>query len=341
MAEAKTPTRRKAAEKTTEAKEKTTPVKEVAKKEQETAKEAPKGPETLIVGLDQLEVNPDNPRHDFGNTKELGESILNNGLKQPLRVKRTGKTTKDGAEIFEIRDGHRRFNTMKALGKKVASWKVRVDVQPDDYPEKQEVYDLIAVNDGKTLTLLEQGLVFQKARELGDTDAEIARHAGKSQTHIADCLLLIDKASDKLIKDIKAGKISPTTVLEMLKEQSAEETEQDIDKAKEVAGDKKVTKKHISEATGKSRASKINSGASKTTKVVKDEPEANSETEAPAQEKAKPAEDHLNKLKTLYATIEEQPDNRKEGNFELLGKIINWLDGDIKAAQLASLFFEE
>jgi len=310
---------------------------EVEEEGEEESDDAPEMLETKLLSLDQLIENPENPRELFVGIDDLATSIEQNGLKVPLRVRETGKT-KGGSPVYMVVSGHRRFRAMKSLGKAFADMPFKAEIQPADYDEKQAVYDDLAFNDGKELTLLEQGTVFARAREFGDTDAQIARHAGKSQTHIADCLMLHDKASDKLKKQISTGKIAATTVLDMLKEEGAEKTEEVVEKASASRNGKKITQKHLDKANGgavgKSKK-KANASAAKTSKIV-------DKSSAPKAEKpVETAESAIARMRKLEEALNEQELTQKPEAFQLLTNLIKWLDKKIEASDLAVFFFEE
>ncbi len=91
-----------------------------------------------------ISVDPEfNVREDFGDIEELMMSILKDGVKQPLR----GRRTTDG---FILTDGHRRF---KAIQTALAAGHLipLVPIFPEhrSYSEEQRVADMVILNSGK------------------------------------------------------------------------------------------------------------------------------------------------------------------------------------------------
>lgn len=290
----------------------------------------------------QLRENPKNPRKSFGNLAGLADSIKNNGQKIALRVKPTGDKKGD-LEIYEIIAGHRRFKAFQSLGKEYKTSLIKCEIATEKYDPKSEKYDPtaelfdhITTNDGEPLTVLEQANVFSQLRDTGLIDADIARAIGKSQTHVADALLLWDKAPAEMKKKIEEGKISASTVIESYKEMG-DQTDTVLKAAEKIADGKKVTKKHIDKVADKPvKATTKKASAPAVEAAAQPEPK---QTPAPATEKVKPAD--LTRLKNLFDVVASPPDGMEsnENNVVLLGQIIKWLSGDIDAVALTDLFF--
>jgi len=136
----------------------------------------------FLVNIEKIIPNPDQPRTEFNEEQleELADSIKENGVLQPLVVKRKG-------EEFELICGERRLRASKLLG---------LDTVP------------VVVNDVATQDLLEVALIeniqredlnaFEEARaylrlveERGYSQEEIAKRVGKNRTTISNSLRLL------------------------------------------------------------------------------------------------------------------------------------------------------
>lgn len=315
----------------TQKEENTVPAKG-AKKEVGATEELIK-PQLEFIPLNQLRVVY-NPRKKLTGIEELAESIKHNGQKVALRVSLSEDKLENGSPIYDIVFGHRRFAALQSLGKKYADSLVKAEVEPAGYDAIQRAYDHIASNEGEPLNMLEQGELYATIRTAGNTDAEIARKAGKSHTQIVDCLLIFDKATPSLKKDIIEGKTSATNVVELLRKNDAPEAEAKMNKAKESAGDKRVTKKHITDSEAKGRASKTNNTSSNPVKVVKED-ETKKEEETASEDKS------LKKLKSLEAALMGMEEPKNEENMIVLRDIIKFCEGTLKAPALAPYFLQD
>lgn len=271
-----------------------------------------------------------NERFDYGDIKGLADSIKANGIKVPLRVR---EVEVKGKVEYQITDGHRRFQAIELL--KDAKLQVPVIVEEANYTDKQRYIDMLLTNDGKNLNLLEQSNIMQKLKDEGLKDADIAKKTGKSQTHVADCLLL-QGASAALKKQMQSGKIAPSTVIEMIKSEGAEETEKAVKKTTEAnPSKKKVTAKDVEKATGKAVTAKGKKSAQSAGKSTKADP-------VKEKKETKEADESLNRLKKLQDVLNDQTEvTKKEDAFGLLGDVIKWLEGDLEANDLSGYFFKD
>lgn len=197
----------------------------------------------FYCNLDEVAIEEGfNVRYDYGDIKGLAQSIIENGIKVPLK----GKIQDD---VVVITDGHRRLKAVEyAYQQGYTDIKIPV-VREGRTSEEDRVLGLILYNEGKPLTMLEEAEVYKRLEDWGWKAADIARKVGKSKTHIGNCLTLLT-ASPDLKKKIKAGGIAASTVVEMLKGATSTEVVDKIE-AIEKTGEK-VTRKH----TDKQRAEK-------------------------------------------------------------------------------------
>ena len=154
-----------------------------------------------------------NVRIDLGDIEELKNSIVENGLKNPLR----GYKDRSTDEKFILIDGHRRLIAIqKAIEEGVEIARVPVMLAPKGYNEEQRTMDLILCNDGKKLTAYEEGLICQRLINFGFTQVEIPKKIGRSPSFVSNVLRLAN--SSKAVQNkIVEGKISDNTVLEIIK----------------------------------------------------------------------------------------------------------------------------
>lgn len=184
-----------------------------------------------------------NVRYDYGDIDELAQSIIENGVKVPLRgVKNRG------TDQYIITDGHRRFKAVQRAIE-LGATDLLVPLIPDKrgISEEKRVLGMVIYNDGKRLTLLEEALVYDRLISYGLTQAEIARKVGKSPTHISNCILLAN-APTVVKNQIKEGNVSASFVIEELKKKSGVKVAEMVQEtSKEVGG--KVSRKHLKPKT--------------------------------------------------------------------------------------------
>lgn len=176
-----------------------------------------------------------NVRYDYGDIKSLAESIKENGVKVPIRVKK-----ERGKDLYILTDGHRR---LKAVQYAVTNLGMEEPLVPAilekvGVTKKDRILSLIILNDGKSLTMLEEAMVYKRLiDEENMTQADISRIVGKSKMHISNCISLL-KAPEDVLERVKAGELSATFVVESLKDG-------DIDKIQKLPKGVKVTKKQV------------------------------------------------------------------------------------------------
>lgn len=187
-----------------------------------------------------------NVRIDYGDIKELANSIRESGLKQPLR----GHRDKDNSELFIITDGHRRLKAMQLNAKngdKIES--VPFVLEPRNYNSEGRILDLLLCNSGKNLTPFEESIVYQRLINLKWETKQIAEKSGKSLSHVYDMLKLQSAPQSQKNKIIE-NKISEGAVVKIHKATKNQKEQDDlIDEAIQNAGNKKATLKHISSST--------------------------------------------------------------------------------------------
>lgn len=192
-----------------------------------------------IVTPDEIEIEDGfNARFDYGNIDELKNSIIENGLKIPLKGVKNG-------EKFILTDGHRRFKAIQ-LAYESGYTDIKILLSPEAKQSQEErVLSMITYNSGKPFEMLEEADIYQRLSNWGWKPNEIAKKIGKSGQFVRDCLLLMT-ASKTMQNQIKKGFISASTVVEMMKkDKNTEAVEKKVTEAIEKSDGKKVSAKHL------------------------------------------------------------------------------------------------
>jgi len=184
----------------------------------------------LFIPFNHLEVEKDfNKRIDYGDIEELAESILQNGLKDPLVVQR-GKNNK-----YYVRSGHRRYKAMQLLserGKEVK--KVPCEIEKKDLTPEQRYIDMVIYNDGMAFSMLELGTIFMELENLGFTPKNIQEKLGLKHVNKVYDGLTLARSPKKIHAHITGRKISQPTVLQIIKECSEGTDKVNWDKVNEM-----------------------------------------------------------------------------------------------------------
>ena len=148
--------------------------------------------------IDQIKPNPGQPRKNFDETalNELAESIKNNGILQPLLVRKKGKT-------YEIVAGERRYQAAKIAGLEEVPVVIR---EISD----QEVFQLALIENlqRSDLTPIEEAQGYKQLIEQnGLTQEQLGKVLSKSRSAITNTLRLLDLPNE--VQDLIAnGKIT-------------------------------------------------------------------------------------------------------------------------------------
>jgi ParB/RepB/Spo0J family partition protein len=184
-----------------------------------------------------------NPRTDYGDIEELMNSILENGIRNPLKgYQKHGKIT--------LKDGHRRMRAVKlALARGKKTEKVPVILEQRPMNEEERTLEYIIFNDGKPLTMLEQSEVINRLLNFGWKTADVVKKTGKVRGYIEN-LILLTRVPMKVTHAIREGKISAHAVIQIMQAvkgdaaKAALEIEVAMKNATQ-AGKEKATPKHV------------------------------------------------------------------------------------------------
>jgi ParB family transcriptional regulator, chromosome partitioning protein len=159
----------------------------------------PSETESLIeVPIDQIEVNPNQPRKvfDFTALDELAASIKSSGVIQPIIVRRF-------AGAYQLIAGERRWRAARQAG---------LDRIPAIVREATDAQSLeLALVENllrEDLNPIEAAQAYQKLlADFGWTQEELAQRIGKDRTSIANCLRLL-RLPEEIQADLRSGRLT-------------------------------------------------------------------------------------------------------------------------------------
>ena len=198
-----------------------------AKAEAKAAEEMDEKGRILMLKLDLVQPNKEQPRKTFDEEKinELAESIKNYGVLQPLLVQKNDS-------FYEIIAGERRWRAAKAAGLK------EVPAVLKEY-SKQEAMEISLIENVQRADLnpIEEALGYkQLINEFGLTQEEIAIRVAKSRVAITNTMRLL-KLDEQIQNMLIQGVISSGHARALL---SLENTMMQLKAAKEIL-DKKLS----------------------------------------------------------------------------------------------------
>lgn len=153
----------------------------------------------LRIPVDQIEVNPKQPRHDFDPDalKELSESIRLHDIIQPITV------VKAGPALYRIISGERRWRASKMAGLKDMPAYIRT---ADD----QEMLELALIENlqREDLNAIEIGLSYKRLMDECDlTQEQVAERMKKDRTTVTNYIRLLKLPPD-IQKAVRDGAMS-------------------------------------------------------------------------------------------------------------------------------------
>jgi ParB family transcriptional regulator, chromosome partitioning protein len=159
----------------------------------------PSETESLIeVPIDQIEVNPNQPRKvfDFTALDELAASIKASGVIQPIIVRRY-------AGAYQLIAGERRWRAARQAGLD------RIPAIVREATDAQSI-ELALVENllREDLNPIEAAQAYQKLlAEFNWTQEELAQRIGKDRTSIANCLRLL-RLPEEIQADLRSGRLT-------------------------------------------------------------------------------------------------------------------------------------
>lgn len=221
-----------------------------AKAEAKAAEEMDDTGRILMLKLDLVQPNKEQPRKTFDEEKinELAESVKNYGVLQPLLVQKKGS-------FYEIIAGERRWRAAKAAGLK------EVPAVLKEY-SKQEAMEISLIENVQRADLnpIEEALGYkQLINEFGLTQEEIAIRVAKSRVAITNTMRLL-KLDEQIQNMLIQGVISSGHARALL---SLEDTMMQLKAAKEILNKKlsvreteKLVKRMQKEVSGEKKEEK-------------------------------------------------------------------------------------
>ena len=152
------------------------------------------------IYIDDLEPSPFQPRSIFSEEaiEELAQSIKSQGLLQPILVRK-----KSNEEKYEIIAGERRYLACKRAG--IREIPAIVCTLSD---EECMVVSLVENLQREDLNVIEEARALDKIRTLLNlTQEELAKRVGKSRSHVANTMRLL-QLEEEILQGIFEGKIS-------------------------------------------------------------------------------------------------------------------------------------
>lgn len=150
------------------------------------------------VDVSRIRENPLQPRHEFAREQleELKRSIEQNGMIQPLTVRKSGSD-------YELIAGERRLRAVRELGYKKVPVYVR-DVTSDDQMLELALIENIQREDLNPIELAKAYSQLQK--EYGLTQEEVADRVGKDRATVTNIIRLLN-LPDQIRKSLRDGEI--------------------------------------------------------------------------------------------------------------------------------------
>ncbi|OLC48551.1 MAG: hypothetical protein AUI64_01080 [Acidobacteria bacterium 13_1_40CM_2_64_6] len=193
-----------------------------------------------LVPIDQIDPNPNQPRHVMGDLSELMASITEKGILEPLVVRQRGTR-------FQIVAGERRYQAAIQVGLR----ELPVVIRDVDETEMLELA-LIENLQRKDLTPFEESEALHGlAERCGYTHEDLARRLGKSRTSITESLAL-NGMPDEVRNLCRLADISAKSLLlQVVRQETPEKMTALVEKIASQGG---ATRQQLREAAAKPKA---------------------------------------------------------------------------------------
>jgi hypothetical protein len=206
--------------------------------------------------------------------KFLEEQILTHGydLTKPIAVL---PIKIDGKPCVAVHDGHHRTDGVKNANKKLTG-KSKIAGIPVEFKTninfRQLMAGLMLDNSGEPPSPLEASIVVRRLQNDGMHVKDIAKSLGSTRRWIDD-LVLLSSATEVIQNAMIDGEISPTTVIDELRNYSPDDVEKRFLKAQKVVaptgdGRRKVTAKSLGKVVAKKKVKRKSAGSTGETTPV-------------------------------------------------------------------------
>jgi ParB/RepB/Spo0J family partition protein len=298
----------------------------------------------------QLIERKSNNRFVWGDMGGLKKSILANGIKQPLRVRKTKLKTPDDFPVYEVLVGNRRARVAKEIGKDMEEETafVPVIIEAASLSESDIIIASISTDaHGLTRTQVEIAYDVNVLVNEGWKGKDIAVAIGKSTQYVSDCIKFMTEANEELIKQVKGGFTTFTGALDLIKQGATAEVISDsvnklvAKKKKEAAksGEEVVNPDKKANVVNKVKKSEIQEQSGLPKKVSTSARDTSVKAAGSDTPKAPKVDETLLKLKQLHTGIIENKGTKRRGFANLLGFIIEFADGKKTTLDLMPFFF--
>lgn len=168
-----------------------------------------RGEEIVKIPLNKIIIRDGfNVRVEYGDIKELANSILENGQTLPGRV----DVLKDGT--FVLTDGHRRFEALKLLEKDGHEGFFKAIVNTAKTTEEQRIIQMFTSQDNKPLMQHEVAELIKRLSNLGNNNKTIAKKIGKSDSYIS-LMLSFASESEPVKEMVRTGDLTVVDVVKL------------------------------------------------------------------------------------------------------------------------------
>lgn len=174
-----------------------------------------------------------NPRTDFTGEEELMNSIVQNGVIEPLLVRKAG----DGIVLV---DGERRLRaTLRAIGAGNNIVSVPALFLDKNINDIEALFYTFIANDGKRLEPIEEAEAFRRFKAWGLSAREIGERIGRSEVFVTRRLELI-QAAPAVKEQLRAKKIGVNEARKIVKKSGGDVERQrtELDKARKEKAEK-------------------------------------------------------------------------------------------------------
>ncbi len=203
------------------------------------------------VSIDLLRAGPFQPRRNFSkdSLQDLINSISQKGVLQPLLVRRCP----DDTENFEIIAGERRYRASLQAGL------TEVPVLIKDFSDKDSLEVALIENlQRENLNPLEEAQAYARLmKEFAHTQEQLAKVVGKSRSHIANMIRLLD-LPEEIKEEVVKGNLSAGHARALLSAPDAVELAQKvIQKGLNVRQTEKLVQEKLSPKEKKTRGTRL------------------------------------------------------------------------------------
>jgi len=190
-----------------------------------------------------------NVRKDMGDLQALADSIIANGVKVMLRG-----VFNPQEETFTLTDGHRRYAAVCLAYEQGHTDIYLPFLRENKMSEADRTLGMILYNDGKPLTMIEEGDCYQRLVNYGWSIKQITERTGKTHTHISNCISIFT-SGDAIKELVQSGEVAASTVVDLMRNKSEEQVLEMVQEAQ--ANGTKITRKDVVAARQDKKPSKL------------------------------------------------------------------------------------